>query len=123
MLENRSGETVTLGFVEVGVGENSYDREYSGYFRSSDYYTIVNIHRGQIAPIASIKGTGKMVAAHVTCYGERPHIITCEGDVRIHIDGIKTPQVESDGSEKLYLLRVGIPDSGRAQSVRAVMTG
>lgn len=108
MLENRSGETVTLGFVEVGVGENSYDREYSGYFRSSDYYTRKHTP-GADSPIASIKGTGKMVAAHVTCYGERPHIITCEGDVRIHIDGIKTPQVESDGSESYICYGWGFP--------------
>ena len=40
-----------------------------------------------------------MVAAHVTCYGERPNIITCEGDVRVYIDGNRTPKVESDGSE------------------------
>ena len=50
-----------------------------------------------------------MVAAHVTCYGERPHIITCEGDVRIHIDGIKTPQVESDGSESYICYGWGFP--------------
>lgn len=108
MLENRSGETVTLGFVEVGVGENSYDRENSGYFRSSDYYTRKHTP-GADSPIASIKGTGKMVVAHVTCYGERPHIITCEGDVRIHIDGIKTPQVESDGSESYICYGWGFP--------------
>lgn len=108
MLENRSGETVTLGFVEVGVGENRYDRENSGYFRSSDYYTRKHTP-GADSPIASMKGTGKMVAAHVTCYGERPHIITCEGDVRIHIDGIKTPQVESDGSESYICYGWGFP--------------
>ena len=107
-LENRSDEPVTLGFVEVGVGENRYGREQCGYFRSSDYYPRTHTP-GADSPIASIKGTGKMVGAHVTCYAERPHIITCEGDVRVHIDGNRTPQVESDGSESYICYGWGFP--------------
>lgn len=34
---------------------------------------------------------------------------TCEGDVRIHIDGIKTPQVYSDGSESWASYGWGFP--------------
>lgn len=50
-----------------------------------------------------------MVAAHVTCYGERPNIITCEGDVRVYIDGNRTPKVESDGSESYVCFGWGFP--------------
>lgn len=57
----------------------------------------------------------------MTCYGERPHIITCEGDVRIHIDGIKTPQVESDGSES-YICYGGDSRLRPRAIRRAVMT-
>lgn len=107
-LVNRGDKPVTLAFAEVGVGENRYERERCGYFRSSDYYPRQHTP-GADSRIASIKGTGKMVAAHVTCYAERPHIITCEGDVRIHIDGIRTPQVESDGSESYICYGWGFP--------------
>ncbi|HIZ26849.1 DUF2961 domain-containing protein [Barnesiella sp. An55] len=107
-LVNRGDTPVTLAFAEVAVGANDYDRERSGYFRSSPYYARKHTP-GADSRIASIKGWGKMVAAHVTCYGERPHIITCEGDVRVHIDGIRTPQVESDGSESYICYGWGFP--------------
>ena len=36
-------------------------------------------------------------------------IISCEGDVRIYIDGKRTPQVESDGSESYVCYGWGFP--------------
>ena len=63
-----------------------------------------------------------MVAAHVTCYGERPHIITCEGDVRIHIDGIKRRRLRAM-VRKVIFATVGIPRLRPSAIRRAVMTG
>jgi len=60
--------------------------------------------------IADIKGRGHVVAGLVT---GRPHhqiYVSCEGDVRVYIDGIGTPQVESDGSESWACYGWGFPE-------------
>lgn len=109
VMENRGNKPVVLGFSEVGVSEEStYDKAACGYFRNTPYYSR-KYTPGTDTPLACIKGTGKMVAAHITCYAERPHLISCEGDVRVYIDGKRTPQVESDGSESYVCYGWGFP--------------
>ncbi len=107
-IENRGNESIRIGFAEVGYSNDKYDCSRSGYFRSSDYYERKRTP-GVDSRIGTISGTGKLVAAHVTAYGERPNIITCEGDVRVYIDGMKTPQIESDGSESYVCYGWGFP--------------
>ncbi len=78
--------------------EQCYPRASTGYFRSSKYYGRKAVE-GSDSIIGQVEGRGHMVAAHVTAIAGQPGMISCEGDVRVHIDGIETPQVESDGSE------------------------
>ncbi len=108
VLTNRSSRPVSLAFAEAVVAPNRYDADRTGYFRNTPYYTRKHVE-GKDSPIGTVTGTGKMVAAHVTCYAEREHIISCEGDVRVYIDGCRTPQVESDGSESYVCFGWGFP--------------
>jgi hypothetical protein len=97
-IENKGNFPIKINYAEVQYNRYVYDKNNSGYFRNSKYFTQENTLT-QDSKIAEIKGSGKMVAAHVTCYAERQNLISCEGDVRVYIDGNRTPQVESDGSE------------------------
>lgn len=107
-VENKGNKEQLLRLAEVTICSNTYDQVQSGYFRNTPYYTRTYT-KGADSPIGRLTGHGKMVAAHVTCYGERPNIITCEGDVRVYIDGNRTPKVESDGSESCVCYGWGFP--------------
>ena len=76
----------------------AYEQEKCGYFRTSRYCSRKHIE-GADHIIGTIKGKGHLVCSVITGYGSYDGEITCEGDVRIHTDGIGTPQIESDGSE------------------------
>lgn len=107
-IENKSNSETTLYFAELSLTENNYPSAKSGYFKNTPFYTRKHV-AGKDSPIGKATGHGKMVAAHVTCYGERPNIITCEGDVRVYIDGNRTSKVESDGSESYVCYGWGFP--------------
>ncbi len=107
-LKNRGTESLKVDFAEIKLNQNTYDASSCGYFRNSPYYTRKNTP-AKDSPIATIGGAGKMVAAHITCYAKQPNVISCEGDVRVHIDGNRTPQVESDGSESYVCYGWGFP--------------
>lgn len=80
----------------------------AGYFRSSDYYNR-RATAGSDSLIGRVRGRGHMVAGHVTAHARTPGVISCEGDVRVYIDGCATPQVESDGSESWIGYGWGFP--------------
>lgn len=107
-LENKGQDTLRVNETKVALADNQYEESRCGYFRNTPYYMRRHTPDSD-SEIGKISGTGKMVAAHVTCYGERPNIITCEGDVRVYIDGNKTPKVESDGSESYVCFGWGFP--------------
>ena len=108
-LENRGTDPVELDFAEVGFRSDSqYIYKDCGYFRSSAYYPRCHTE-GADSIIARIHGQGHVVAAVVSGFGTYEGKITCEGDVRIHIDGTLTPQVESDGSESYACYGWGFP--------------
>lgn len=107
-LENKGHEIVEVDEVKLGLTCNNYEEERCGYFRNTPYYMRKRTINAD-SEIGKIRGTGKMVAAHITCYAERPNIISCEGDVRVYIDGNKTPKVESDGSESYVCYGWGFP--------------
>ena len=107
-LENKGQDTLRVNETKVALADNQYEESRCGYFRNTPYYMRRHTP-GSDSEIGKISGMGKMVAAHVTCYGERPNIITCEGDVRVYIDGNKTPKVESDGSESYVCFGWGFP--------------
>lgn len=108
VLENRGNHLANLKWAEVQMANNNYQKEDCGYFRNTPYYARKHTP-GADSWIGHVDGTGKMVAAHVTAYAERPHLISCEGDVRVYIDGRRTPSVESDGSESYVCYGWGFP--------------
>ncbi|OWA34129.1 hypothetical protein B9G55_17555 [Saccharibacillus sp. O16] len=110
-LVNRGDSTLTLAQWETSflAGEDSrYLPGESGYFRTSAYYEP-KASPGADSVIGRIEGRGHLVAGHVTAHARRTGVISCEGDVRVHIDGNVTPQVESDGSESWVCYGWGFP--------------
>lgn len=76
-----------------------YEKREWGYFRSSPYY-IRKHTEGSDSILAETRGCGHIVGAVITAFGRTPESrADCEGDVRVMLDGIRTPQIESDGSE------------------------
>ena len=82
-----------------------------GYFRASDYYPTTIVTEGKDTIIGEMKGRGHMVAGQVTGRHHIKEYTSCEGDVHVHVDGIATPQVESDGSESWVCYGWGFPES------------
>lgn len=71
-----------------------YNRLKAAHFRASEYQPPIAKKAEEDSHIATIIGRGQVVAGLVT--GSQT---SCEGDVRVYIDGRGTPSVESDGSE------------------------
>ena len=74
----------------------SYDKNNTGFFTSSKYYEPTDNVRGKNSLIAEISGAGHMVYGTITGYNVGAG---CEGDLRVFIDGKKSPSMESDGTE------------------------
>lgn len=96
-LENRGERTTRVsGSIEFKPSTvQAYPREESGHFRASAYQPLVAKKDGFDSHIATLKKChGHMVSGIITAIDG-----VCEGDVRVHLDGASTPDVESDGSE------------------------
>ncbi|WP_458120491.1 DUF2961 domain-containing protein [Paenibacillus sp. Z6-24] len=110
-LVNRGTAAVELGSWQIRyhAGPQAlYPQGRTGYFRSSDYYPSQASH-GTDSIIGQIRGRGHLVAGQVTAFSRESGQISCEGDVRVHIDDRATPQVESDGSESWVNYGWGFP--------------
>lgn len=112
-LVNKSEETLHIARWDIRCASEEaslsrYPEGRAGYFRSSSYRES-EATRGADAVIGRIEGKGHMVAAQVTAHARKPGIVSCEGDVRVYIDGIATPQIESDGSESYVCYGWGFP--------------
>ena len=101
-LVNTGDRAVTIAMAEVTDTEeyqSLYTKGNFGYFTTSPYYPKRHTE-GADSIIADIRGSGHMAGAVITGYGHTSEDrASCEGDVRVHIDGKRTPQIESDGSE------------------------
>lgn len=95
VIENRLNTSVLLSETEVKFSSISYGGE-TGYFTSSEYYPETPNTAGKNSVIAELHGHGHMVYGVIS---GRDIACGCEGDVRIFIDGMCSPAVESDGSE------------------------
>ena len=97
-LENRGpadSSVKVVGAVEFKPSSVvRYPRNRTGHFRASAYQSMIHKPAGRDSHIATVEGSGHMVAGVITA-----RETMCEGDVRVHIDGCKTPAIESDGSE------------------------
>ena len=109
---NNGGYDVSFDYAAVAYTSefNSiYESGDFGYFRTSDYYTRRHTE-GADSMIANVTGKGHIVGSIITGFGRTPdNYASCEGDVRIHFNGIRTPQIESDGSESYACYGWGFP--------------
>ncbi len=110
-IENRSDTDVEFDYFCV-ESTSKYNEIYAdgrfGYFMNTPYYFKKHT-KGADSVIASISGvSGHVISSVVTgypfCESGRAD---CEGDARIHFDGIRTPQIESDGSESYACYGMG----------------
>ena len=99
-VENRGDAPVTFELAVVSH-TTQYNKLYAdnefGYFTTGEYHSRQCTH-GSDSIIADIHGSGHVVSALITGYAMKDGA-NCEGDVRVHIDNIRTPRIESDGSE------------------------
>ena len=83
---------------EIQLGP-AYPENACGYFRATDYLSPTTVTPGRDSVIGAAGGCGHIVAATLTGRTVDNKWVSCEGDVRLHLDGNRTPQIESDGSE------------------------
>lgn len=98
-IQNRGDRPATLTHA-ITVEASRHDRDACGYFRATPYCPLAPATLGRDTLIGEATGRGHIVAATFTgrSIGEAKYV-SCEGDVRLYVDGNATPQVESDGSE------------------------
>lgn len=106
-LVNKGNRVVSI-MGRVENVRNPYDEHNTGYFRNTPYCQRIYT-KGRDTQIASINGSGKVVAVNINCWAHQDHTISCEGDVHIYIDDEKTPRVLSDGSESYVSYGWGFP--------------
>ena len=97
LCNRQSGASVRVE-SELQLGP-AYPENSCGYLRASDYYPLTQVTLGRDSVIGKADGCGHIVAATLTGRSVDNKWVSCEGDVRLHLDGNATPQIESDGSE------------------------
>nr|WP_246427693.1 DUF2961 domain-containing protein [Paenibacillus phyllosphaerae] len=110
-LINRGDDSVSLPYWETHITTDynaAFEEGKTGYFRASPYYPPQATHASD-SIIGRLTGSGHLVAGTITGVTREPGVISCEGDVRVYIDGNGTPQVESDGSESWVCYGWGFP--------------
>lgn len=97
-IENRGEQEARLS-GEVHVTPSAvyaYPSDGCGYFNCAYTPRTFSVPDRDFR-VGKIRGRGHVVAGQITMYSHSS--CGCEGDVRVHIDGIRTPVIESDGSE------------------------
>ncbi len=99
-IQNRGSRSAVLSHrIELSSGQGIYPRERCGYFRASTYYPPTAVTPGQDSILGEVSGRGHIVAATITGRSIANKYVSCEGDLRLYIDGNQSPQIQSDGSE------------------------
>ena len=101
-LKNNGDSAIQIPFAEI-LWTREWNQYYQEngflYFKGAPYYSRKHTD-GADSLIAQVSGNGHIISSTITAFGETPESrADCEGDVRIHFDGLRTPQIESDGSE------------------------
>ncbi len=112
--KGQASVNISATIQTTGPGRFSYPEGAAGYFRTSAYYPQTPVTPGKDSIIATLPGRGKIVAGLVSGYPIDNKTVSCEGDVRVYIDGEKTPQIESDGSESWSCYGWGFPTPPQA---------
>lgn len=101
-VENTSGEAVDLS-VEVRSKPVDYDFYNVGYFKTCEKDVYVNAADPLELCLLSETGSGKVVSLQLNCFGDPGCGVQYEeGDVRVYIDGSRTPQIVSPGMEDFF---------------------
>ena len=95
---NRSAAASVDVESEIQLGF-AYPECLCGYLRATDYCPDTPCAPGRDSVIGVADGCGHIVATTLTARSVDSRYVSCEGDVRLHLDGNRTPQIESDGSE------------------------
>ena len=95
--------------IESENTSGMYPQGACGYFRTSRYYPQTLSVRGHDTVLAEVSGRGHIVAGIIQGASVKNTWASCEGDVRLYIDGCATPQIESDGSESWSCYGWGFP--------------
>ncbi|MBQ7726115.1 MAG: DUF2961 domain-containing protein [Clostridia bacterium] len=97
-LIHQGKEPVNIEFLSMEINETLvYDPASTGLFSASAYLPPTPTVPGQNTIIADVKGNGQFVYGVVS--GHAIMNAGCEGDVRVFLDDVSSPAVESDGSE------------------------
>lgn len=96
-LENRSAETIIAEYEVETNSQLRYSPETTGVFSSSAYLEKRENTPGQNTVVGEFQGRGHMVYGVIT--GEAIENAGCEGDVRVFVDGLSSPSLQSDGTE------------------------
>lgn len=112
--KGQAGINISSSIQVTGPGRYSYPEGECGYFRTSAYYPQTPVTPGKDSRIATLKGQGHVVAGLVSGYPVNNQTVSCEGDVRVYIDGEMTPRIESDGSESWSCYGWGFPTPPQA---------
>lgn len=96
---NKGAKTVALG--EITVKTNSrlkYDRKKTGYFTAAEYVPPAASKEKENVFLGQLVGRGQLA---YSSFAGLEHTAggTCEGDVRLYLDTLSAPAVQSDGTE------------------------
>jgi hypothetical protein len=117
-IENRGTADVRLAHT-IHLNAGTYDRRRCGYFRATRYYPDTPVTPGRDSVIGEATGRGQIVAATLTGRSVERKWVSCEGDVRLYLDGNRTPQIESDGSESYACYGWGFVTPGQQNPASA----
>ena len=121
-LVNRSAAEVPLGAVAVKTNSKLiYDRATTGYFTSAPYSKPTPARSARNVFLGQLVGRGQLV--YSVCSAVDSKIgATCEGDVRLFLDTLSAPTVQSDGTETWGCWGMGFDNAPRLHPFSFYMT-
>lgn len=102
VVENTSGKQIDVS-VDVRCKPVDYDFYNVGYFTTCEKNFYVNSADPIEVCLLSETGSGKIVNIQLNCFGDPERDVNYEeGDVRVYVDGVRTPQMVSPGMEDFF---------------------
>lgn len=102
VVENSAGKAIDVK-VDVAYKSVDYDFYNVGYFTTCEKNFYVNNADPIELHLLDVEGSGKVVSIQLNAFGDAGGDVRYEeGDVRIYIDGSRTPQMVSPGMEDFF---------------------
>jgi hypothetical protein len=103
VLMNESGETINGVTVEIRDKPVDYNFYNVGYFSTCEKDIYVYKDDPFEVVLLDIEGSGKIVGIQLNEWGDTNRDVYFEeGDIRVYIDGARTPQISSPGTEDFF---------------------